>query len=126
MYVDNAAMQVSSGLSKLTNDNNTFVLPSAFITSCLLNLNSSGATIDTSLEVYIWGRAFQIFRKPSHFDVIVCGNLFGDILTDEASMIPGSLGLLPSASMTEVRAQTIVLCALIKWCVVVDYVASGM
>lgn len=35
------------------------------------------------------------------YDVIVTGNMFGDILTDEASMLPGSLGLLPSASMTE-------------------------
>src|SRR5690606_30569863 len=37
--------------------------------------------------------------RPSTFDVVVTGNMFGDILTDEASMLPGSLGLLPSASL---------------------------
>ena len=45
--------------------------------------------------------AMHILRAPAEFDVIVTGNLFGDILSDEASMIPGSLGLLPSASLTE-------------------------
>jgi len=43
----------------------------------------------------------ELMRCPSRFDVMVMGNLFGDIITDEASMLPGSLGLLPSASMTE-------------------------
>ena len=38
-------------------------------------------------------------RKPASFDVIVTENMFGDILTDEASMLSGSLGLLPSASL---------------------------
>ena len=41
----------------------------------------------------------QIVRKPTHFDVIVTENMFGDILTDEASVISGSLGMLPSASV---------------------------
>ena len=40
-------------------------------------------------------------RNPGQFDVIVTGNLFGDILSDEASMITGSIGMLPSASMNE-------------------------
>lgn len=40
-------------------------------------------------------------HSPAIYDVIVTGNMFGDILTDEASMLPGSLGLLPSASVTE-------------------------
>jgi 3-isopropylmalate dehydrogenase len=39
--------------------------------------------------------------SPTIYDVIVTGNMFGDILTDEASMLPGSLGLLPSSSVTE-------------------------
>ena len=38
--------------------------------------------------------ALPIFNRPSDFDVVVTGNLFGDILTDEASMLPGSLGML--------------------------------
>ena len=43
--------------------------------------------------------AMQLIRNPKHFDVMVCGNLFGDILSDEASMLTGSIGMLPSASL---------------------------
>lgn len=43
--------------------------------------------------------AMELLRRPSEFDVIVTENLFGDILTDEASMLAGSIGLLPSASL---------------------------
>ncbi|MFQ5648979.1 MAG: 3-isopropylmalate dehydrogenase, partial [bacterium] len=43
--------------------------------------------------------AMQIVRAPAQFDVLVTGNLFGDILSDEASMLTGSLGMLPSASL---------------------------
>jgi 3-isopropylmalate dehydrogenase len=43
--------------------------------------------------------AMHLIRRPSSFDVIVTENMFGDILTDEASMLAGSLGLLPSASL---------------------------
>ena len=43
--------------------------------------------------------AMQLVRDPSQFDVILTGNIFGDILSDEASVITGSLGMLPSASM---------------------------
>src|SRR3546814_8612714 len=41
----------------------------------------------------------QLVRRPNQFDVIVTGNIFGDILSDEASMLCGSIGLLPSASL---------------------------
>jgi 3-isopropylmalate dehydrogenase len=43
--------------------------------------------------------AMELLRKPARFDVIVTENMFGDILTDEASMLAGSLGMLPSASL---------------------------
>jgi 3-isopropylmalate dehydrogenase len=43
--------------------------------------------------------AMQLIRSPKQFDVIVTTNLFGDILTDEASMVTGSIGMLPSASL---------------------------
>src|SRR5258705_5407529 len=43
----------------------------------------------------------QLVRNPKQFDVIVTGNLFGDILSDEASMLTGSIGMLPSASLDE-------------------------
>jgi 3-isopropylmalate dehydrogenase len=43
--------------------------------------------------------AMHLIRRPSSFDVIVTENMFGDILTDEASMLAGSMGMLPSASL---------------------------
>ncbi len=50
-------------------------------------------------HMYVDNAAMQIVRCPSQFDVIVTSNLFGDILSDEASVITGSIGLLPSASL---------------------------
>ena len=52
-------------------------------------------------HMYVDNAAMQIIREPKQFDTIVTGNIFGDILTDEASMLPGSLGLLPSASLSD-------------------------
>ena len=49
--------------------------------------------------------AMQLVRNPRQFDVILTENMFGDILSDEASMITGSLGLLPSASMSDPRGE---------------------
>lgn len=49
--------------------------------------------------MFVDNAAMKIIQQPSHFDVIVTENMFGDILTDEASVITGSLGLLPSASV---------------------------
>ena len=45
--------------------------------------------------------AMQLVRNPKQFDVIVTDNLFGDMLSDEAAMLTGSLGMLPSASLSE-------------------------
>jgi 3-isopropylmalate dehydrogenase len=45
--------------------------------------------------------AMQLIRNPKQFDVIVTGNMFGDILSDEASMLTGSIGMLPSASLND-------------------------
>lgn len=49
--------------------------------------------------MFVDNAAMQIIQRPTHFDVIVTENLFGDILTDESSVISGSLGMLPSASV---------------------------
>ncbi|KOF56856.1 MULTISPECIES: 3-isopropylmalate dehydrogenase [Clostridium] len=49
--------------------------------------------------LYVDNTAMQLVRDPSQFDVIVTSNIFGDILTDEASMVTGSIGMLPSASL---------------------------
>jgi 3-isopropylmalate dehydrogenase len=50
-------------------------------------------------HMYVDNAAMQLVRNPGHFDVIVTGNLFGDILSDQASMCAGSIGMLPSASL---------------------------
>ena len=60
---------------------------------------------DVSLEfMYVDNAAMQLVTKPTAFDVIATENLFGDILSDEASVLPGSLGLMPSASLTTAPA----------------------
>ena len=59
---------------------------------------------DVSLEhMLVDAAAMHLIRRPRDFDVLVTENMFGDILTDEASMLAGSLGLLPSASLGEGR-----------------------
>jgi 3-isopropylmalate dehydrogenase len=50
-------------------------------------------------HMYVDNAAMQLVRAPKQFDVIVTGNIFGDILSDEASMLTGSIGMLPSASL---------------------------
>ena len=52
-------------------------------------------------NLYIDNAAMQMVRNPKQFDVIVTSNIFGDILSDEASMITGSIGMLPSASLAK-------------------------
>ena len=57
---------------------------------------------DVTLEhMYVDNAAMQLVRAPKKLDVIVTGNLFGDILSDEAAMLTGSIGMLPSASLNE-------------------------
>ena len=50
-------------------------------------------------HMYVDNAAMQLVRAPKQFDVVVTGNIFGDILSDEASMLTGSIGMLPSASL---------------------------
>lgn len=52
-------------------------------------------------HMYVDNAAMQLVKAPKQFDVMVTGNLFGDILSDEASMLTGSIGMLPSASLDE-------------------------
>jgi 3-isopropylmalate dehydrogenase len=57
---------------------------------------------DVALEfIYVDNAAMQLVRRPQQFDVLLCENLFGDIISDEAAALVGSLGLLPSASLGE-------------------------
>ncbi|SET58012.1 3-isopropylmalate dehydrogenase [Thorsellia anophelis] len=52
-------------------------------------------------HMYVDNAAMQLVKAPSQFDIMLCSNLFGDILSDECAMITGSMGLLPSASLNE-------------------------
>ena len=62
----------------------------------------SGNYPDVELShMYVDNCAMQLVRTPKQFDVIVTGNMFGDILSDEASMLTGSIGMLPSAALDE-------------------------
>ena len=57
---------------------------------------------DVELEhMYVDNAAMQLVKAPKKFDVVVTGNMFGDILSDEAAMLTGSIGMLPSASLNE-------------------------
>lgn len=57
---------------------------------------------DVELEhIYIDNATMQLIKQPEHFDVLLCSNMFGDIISDECAMITGSMGMLPSASMNE-------------------------
>ena len=61
---------------------------------------------DVAIEhMYVDNAAMQLVRQPGRFDVIVTGNLFGDILSDQASMCVGSIGLLASAALGERRTE---------------------
>ena len=62
---------------------------------------------DVELEhIYADNAAMQLIRNPAHFDVIVAENTFGDLLTDEASVLSGSMGMLPSASLAGLPAMS--------------------
>lgn len=57
---------------------------------------------DVTLEhIYIDNATMQVMKNPAQFDVMLCSNLFGDIISDECAMMTGSMGLLPSASINE-------------------------
>jgi 3-isopropylmalate dehydrogenase len=51
--------------------------------------------------MYIDNATMQLIKDPSQFDVMLCSNIFGDIISDECAMITGSMGMLPSASLNE-------------------------
>lgn len=66
------------------------------------DLSKEYPDVDVS-HMYVDNAAMQLVRAPKQFDVLVTGNLFGDILSDEAAMLTGSIGMLPSASLDENR-----------------------
>lgn len=64
----------------------------------MIELSAQYPEVELS-HMYVDNAAMQLIRAPKQFDVMVTGNIFGDILSDEASMLTGSIGMLPSASL---------------------------
>ncbi|AOK31490.1 MULTISPECIES: 3-isopropylmalate dehydrogenase [Burkholderia] len=71
---------------------------SQFWRDIMIDVSKEYADVELS-HMYVDNAAMQLAKAPKQFDVIVTGNMFGDILSDEASMLTGSIGMLPSASL---------------------------
>ena len=83
------------------------VMKSGVLWKQVVSKIGAGEYPDTPLEhVLADNCAMQLVRRPKQYDVIVCDNLFGDILSDVAAMLTGSLGMLPSASLGAPDAET--------------------
>ncbi|NCN10957.1 MAG: 3-isopropylmalate dehydrogenase [Leptospira sp.] len=74
---------------------------SVFWREVVVNLHKTEFSDCTLNHMYVDNGAMQLVVNPSQFDVVLCENMFGDILSDEASVITGSIGMLPSASISE-------------------------
>lgn len=86
---------------KLTSVDKANILESSRLWRAVVNEMAKDYPEVTVDHLYIDNAAMQLVRDPKQFDVIVTSNMFGDILSDEASMITGSIGMLPSASLGE-------------------------
>ena len=84
---------------KLTSVDKANVLDTSILWREVVNRVASDYGDVELSHLYVDNAAMQLVRAPKQFDVIVTGNLFGDILSDEASMLAGSIGMLPSASL---------------------------
>ena len=79
----------------------TMVLWREVVTELAAAFNSGAENPIVLDHMYVDNAAMQLILNPGRFDVVLCGNMFGDILSDEASVLAGSLGMLASASLSE-------------------------
>ncbi|AWK13898.1 3-isopropylmalate dehydrogenase [Candidatus Fukatsuia symbiotica] len=87
--------------SKVTSVDKANVLQSSMLWREVVNSIATDYPDVTLSHLYIDNATMQLIKDPSQFDVLLCSNLFGDILSDECAMITGSMGMLPSASLNE-------------------------
>ncbi|TCV99137.1 3-isopropylmalate dehydrogenase [Biostraticola tofi] len=87
--------------SKVTSIDKANVLQSSIMWREVVNAIASDYPDVELAHLYIDNATMQLIKDPSQFDVLLCSNLFGDILSDECAMITGSMGMLPSASLNE-------------------------
>ena len=80
-------------------DKANVLMSSVFWRECVEKMHKNYPDVELE-HLYVDNASMQLIRVPSEFDVIVTSNMFGDILSDEASMLTGSIGLLPSASLS--------------------------
>lgn len=84
----------------LSVDKSNVLETSQFWRDVMIDVSKEYADVELS-HMYVDNAAMQLIRAPKQFDTIVTGNIFGDILSDAASMLSGSIGMLPSASLDE-------------------------
>ena len=87
--------------SKVTSIDKANVLQSSILWREVVNGVAKDYPDVALSHMYIDNATMQLIKDPSQFDVLLCSNLFGDILSDECAMITGSMGMLPSASLNE-------------------------
>lgn len=87
--------------SKVTSIDKANVLQSSILWCEIVTEVSKDYPDVTLAHLYIDNATMQLIKDPFQFDVMLCSNLFGDILSDECAMITGSMGMLPSASLNE-------------------------
>ncbi|EEQ10297.1 3-isopropylmalate dehydrogenase [Yersinia mollaretii ATCC 43969] len=86
---------------KVTSIDKANVLQSSILWREVVNAIAADYPDVALSHMYIDNATMQLIKDPSQFDVLLCSNLFGDILSDECAMITGSMGMLPSASLNE-------------------------
>lgn len=86
---------------KVTSIDKANVLQSSVLWRSVVNQVAQDYPDVALAYLYIDNATMQLIKDPSQFDVLLCSNLFGDILSDECAMITGSIGMLPSASLNE-------------------------